>query len=300
MISVPYSVPKNIAIRNWFGSRPPSDIQNDHVFKILPLNELSDLELERIADPHRNENYQIIFIRSGTTICKIDMQSYNLSEKHIGYIYPGQIYQILPSTKADGFILSFTRDFFHLSVKRSLLGNQANLLGTKNSSQFLIDDFVKDDLHEIVTRIEKELSSARPLKYEVLKGLLRILLIHFSRISNGIMIGPSPDKNYKTVKNFFLMLEEKYRTNRMATDYSDALAVTTNFLNALLKKNTGFTTSYHIHQRILTEAKRLTVYSDITMKEIAYHLGFEDSAHFSKFFKKVAGESFKEFKKNIK
>jgi AraC-like DNA-binding protein len=33
------------------------------------------------------------------------------------------------------------------------------------------------------------------------------------------------------------------------------------------------------------------------MKEIAYHLGFSDSAHFSKFFKNTTGMNFTDFKK---
>ena len=42
-------------------------------------------------------------------------------------------------------------------------------------------------------------------------------------------------------------------------DYADALAVTTNYLNETLKTVSGFTTSYHIHQRVILEAKRLAV-----------------------------------------
>jgi len=297
MIPAKKTTPKNNAVKSCFSLLPPSEIQSNHLFKILLLHKLSNSELEKLAYPHRSRNYQIIFIKSGTAFCKIDMELYDLSEKHIGYIYPAQIYQIAPGKEIDGLILSFTREFFHLTVESFLLGNQANLIKEKSSAQFLVDGYIKEDIHEIVVRIEKEFTSARPFKYEVLKGLLKILLIYFSRNSNGTMISPSPNKNNKTIKKFFLLLEEKYNTKRMAKDYADKLAVTTNFLNDLLKKTTGSTTRYHIHQRILTEAKRLAVYSNIPMKEIAYKLGFEDLAHFSKFFKKASGESFKDFKK---
>jgi len=299
MITAQHIIPKNNRVKNCFSSLSPSEVQHDHLFKILPMHQLSNSELEKLAYPRQSNDYQIICIKSGTAICKIDMEVCNLSEKHMGYIYPAQIYQILPEKEINGFIISFSREFFHLSVESLLFGNQANFIRKNNSAQFLLDDYIKEDIHEIIFRIEKEFASTRPLKYEVLKGLLKILLIYFSRISNGMMINPSPHKNNKTVKKFFLLLEEKYSTKRMATAYADNLAVTTNFLNDLLKKTTGSTTSYHIHQRILTEAKRLAVYSNITMKEIAYQLGFEDMAHFSKFFKKTSGESFKDFKKRI-
>lgn len=75
------------------------------------------------------------------------------------------------------------------------------------------------------------------------------------------------------------------------------LAVTRDYLNESLKRRAGFTTSYFIHQWIIIEAKRLNTYSDVTLKEIAFQLGFDDLSQFSKFFKKASGLRFTEFKK---
>jgi AraC-like DNA-binding protein len=52
-----------------------------------------------------------------------------------------------------------------------------------------------------------------------------------------------------------------------------------------------------IQDRIISEAKKLFYYTDKSAKEIAYELGFEDSAHFSRFFKNVTGQNISEFKK---
>jgi AraC family transcriptional regulator, transcriptional activator of pobA len=45
------------------------------------------------------------------------------------------------------------------------------------------------------------------------------------------------------------------------------------------------------------EAKRLARYSDLSVKEVAYELGYEDVAHFSKFFKKNQGLAFSDFRR---
>jgi AraC family transcriptional activator of pobA len=60
---------------------------------------------------------------------------------------------------------------------------------------------------------------------------------------------------------------------------------------------TGFSAGHHIRQRVVLEAKRMGRYSDAGMKEIAYNLGFLDSAHFSSFFKTYGGINFSEFKR---
>jgi AraC family transcriptional activator of pobA len=75
------------------------------------------------------------------------------------------------------------------------------------------------------------------------------------------------------------------------------ISVTPNYLTEVVKKVTGNSASYHIQQRMVQEAKRLAMYSDANMKDIAYTLGFDDLSHFSKFFKNAAGMNFTEFKK---
>ena len=92
-------------------------------------------------------------------------------------------------------------------------------------------------------------------------------------------------------------LEKKFKEKKMVADYAAELFITPNYLNGIIKKMTGFSAGYHIRQRVVLEAKRLGRYSDAGMKEIAYSLGFEDSSHFSKFFKAVAGMNFSDFKK---
>jgi AraC family transcriptional activator of pobA len=44
------------------------------------------------------------------------------------------------------------------------------------------------------------------------------------------------------------------------------------------------------------EAKRLVSLGDVPLKEVAYHLGFEDVSHFSKLFKRCTGVTFSFFK----
>jgi AraC family transcriptional activator of pobA len=93
------------------------------------------------------------------------------------------------------------------------------------------------------------------------------------------------------------MTEMNFATRRAVADYASALCLSPNYLNETVKTVLGAPTSYHIQQRIMLEAKRLAVYSNYTMKQVAYHLGFDDLAHFSKFFKNASGECFSEFRR---
>lgn len=52
-----------------------------------------------------------------------------------------------------------------------------------------------------------------------------------------------------------------------------------------------------IQERIIAEAKRLFYYTDKSVKEISCDLGFEEVAHFSKFFKNCTSQNPSELKK---
>ena len=83
---------------------------------------------------------------------------------------------------------------------------------------------------------------------------------------------------------------------KSVTAYADQLCVTPNHLSVSIKRETGRPASDHIRQRIMQEAQRLVAAHDAPLKEIAYQLGFEDVAHFSKLFKRCHGVSFSSFK----
>ena len=69
-------------------------------------------------------------------------------------------------------------------------------------------------------------------------------------------------------------------------------------LNELSKRVTGITAGELIRNRVIEETKKLLYSSRMSGKEIAYELGFDDPAYFSRFFKKYTGTTLKEFRDN--
>jgi AraC-like DNA-binding protein len=73
---------------------------------------------------------------------------------------------------------------------------------------------------------------------------------------------------------------------KTANDFATRLSVHVNHLNRAVKEVTGKTTTAHISERIITEAKALLRHTDWNISEIGYCLGFEEPTHFNNFFKK--------------
>ena len=78
---------------------------------------------------------------------------------------------------------------------------------------------------------------------------------------------------------------------KSAKDYAENLSVHVNYLNRAVKEVTGKTTSAHISERIVNEAKAILQHTSWNISEIAYALGFEYPTYFNNFFKKQTGTS---------
>ena len=152
---------------------------------------------------------------------------------------------------------------------------------------------------EIGQKMKKEFSNYYLLRSEILSGLLNILMIHFSRKFLTRNDEMAYTKDAELVRNFKILLKKWFITKKLVADYASELCVTPNHLNRTVKKITGFTASHHIQQYIILEAKRQAIHSNGSMKEIAYLLGFDNLAHFSKFFKNNSGMNFTSFKKTL-
>lgn len=93
------------------------------------------------------------------------------------------------------------------------------------------------------------------------------------------------------VARFREAIEGLYRTGAGLEDYAGLLGVTPTQLRAACLKAAGAPPLNLVHARTVLEAKRALLYSSMTVAEVAYYLGFEDPAYFSRFFAKAVGQS---------
>lgn len=86
---------------------------------------------------------------------------------------------------------------------------------------------------------------------------------------------------------------------RTAQDYAQNLNLHTNYLNRAVKEVTGKSTTTHITERIVAEAKALLQHTDWNISEVAYALGFEYPTYFNNFFKKHTGTNPKSLRESV-
>ncbi|MDF2187325.1 helix-turn-helix transcriptional regulator [Paraflavitalea sp. CAU 1676] len=269
-------------------------------FEIHTMDWIAQNRFHQNELPHRHSYFVIIWVKSGSGVHFIDVDKYELENNTVYCLTPGQIHQLKVNGPVDGYVISFTADFITVNEDNiNLLFNTGLFYTFSHSPVIHVSPEMEEDMKGAVDKMLKEYSNFFLLRSEILRGYLKIFLIYLTRQFEGVDTQAQQPRNVELAKKFLSLLEQQYTTKKMVADYADQLAVTPNYLNEVVKKVSGFPASHHIQQRIILEAKRQAAYSEVSMKEIAWHLGFDDVAHFSKFFKNVSGTSFSDFRKEI-
>lgn len=260
------------------------------------LDELSPLGLEvravsMTADKpgenlgvHRDDHYIFILLETGESRIMIDFQVQCVKAPALLFVQPGQVHEYIGSSNASGWfmaadtlwigqlyqpVLHETASIGPLTVTPEQLTSLTGLLKVLESSR---NDtgmpYLKSILHSLVTAFAGMVAGLYAEQAGACKQALR---------GSAITVA------------FRQLLAAHYKTLKSPADYASKLNLSLSYLNETVKANTGFPVSYWIQQETMLEARRLLYYSKISVKEIAYQVGYDDPTYFSRVFKKVVG-----------
>ena len=266
-------------------------------FKIQTIQGLLDNGDELQDTVHSHNYYEMIWLIKGMGTLYADLHEYQIGNGSIFCIRPNQAHRFNLRADMEGFVFSFTDSFFKTAEQEFDWTGQISLCQIFSQSLHIhLAGDAEPAMKGIAALMLKEYENQFALGIELLKRYFRIFLIYMSRQIEETSKAAIQSRETRLLNAFMEMLEHNFKEKKMVADYAGKLCVTPNYLNRVIKKNTGFPARHHIKQRVLLEAKRLGRYSNAGMKQIAYSLGFSDSAHFSKFFKSGSGENFSDFK----
>lgn len=149
----------------------------------------------------------------------------------------------------------------------------------------------------IFEMMEKDFQSPGELQIGLMSAYLKIFLIHCVNTCTRGEPELSDDLGGKSIlKNFKALVNENFKKLHKVSEYAERMTITPKYLNQVVKSLLGQTAKEVIQEKIILNAKRELKYSDKSIKEIAYELGFEEPLYFSHFFKKCAGVSPSQFR----
>jgi AraC-like DNA-binding protein len=255
-------------------------------------------------EPHRHNYYTILWVRKGSGLHHIDFRSYDVKDDTIYFLTPEQVHHVQINRGAKGYVLLFTPDFLHeQGLSQHWIEDTGFFFRCDDLAPFhLTKEMNSHGLEHLVLHIQEEYTARKPFYLDGIGSWLKLFLLECKRFSHQSSIQVETRTNTKAqiVKQFRDLLENHYHEWHKVADYARELHITPNHLNEVISVETGTSAKDYILNRIMLEAKRYAGFADITAKEVAYTLGFDDPSHFSKLFRQQQNQSFSEFREHIR
>ena len=256
--------------------------------------------------PHRRKFYKIFHMTRGTGVLTIGLHRYEMGPNEIAFLHPDEIMSWqTTSEETGGHFCLIHPDYFgreadhvlHLFRQFAAFETDKAVIQLTETQSAAINGYF-----EVMYREDRGDSED---KKQAILIQLQMLLLESQRAGKNRMRTAAPE-GYGYIYRFLALLESAFQVQdrdsyvklKTATEFADQLHVHPNYLNSLVRSQTGKTLRDHIQDRLIHEAKSLLVQTDWGISEISDGLGFSGQAAFTSFFRKKANVSPSEFRKN--
>lgn len=260
------------------------------------------------SPPITNDCYSISFKKYVKGDLNYGRTKYDFTNGALIFIAPRQVMQWDKNVafEPNGFSINFHEDF----LKGTELAQQIKKYGffsyTANEALHLSPKEEKQ-IESIVENIEIEYQNNQDkFSKEIIISQLDTLLKYANRFYERQFINRKELSN-NLLEQFNHYLNSYFESGKLQENgipnieqIADKLSVSQRYLSDTLKKETGKTTTEHLHLFLIDEAKNILLQPNKTVSEVAYDLGFEYPAYFSRLFKKKEGISPTEYREKYK
>jgi AraC family transcriptional activator of pobA len=249
--------------------------------------------------PHRKDYYFFAFVEQGDSRHWIDFTSYTIKPGHFYFTVPQQIHLKEESKPVKGYIAGFTEEFLLLEENR-MLRRLPIIQNPAGAHEIVLRAEEIIYIEDVMRMMANEYKTDGAWQNQMLSSWLRVLIIYLSRIYTEQFGESKLTQNHCLLKSFQELIGEHHAQLHDVGAYANLLNITPGYLNDVIKQQSGKTAISHIHNRLVVEAKRKLLHTDLSVKQIADELGFEDSAYFNRFFKRLTDSTPIAFRQQIR
>jgi AraC family transcriptional activator of pobA len=247
--------------------------------------------------PHVHRNlHQLIFVLRGRGISHAEGAMVAFRPPAMVCVPAGTVHGFDFEPGTYGFVMSMTDDF---TREVALREPGIRVLFTDPATvEFKGEVLRSSGLPQTFNLLTREFESSLPGHALALEGLLKVILADALRLSHTSteLMQSAASRRRMLVMRFREAVEDAFRDGRSLADYAYMLNVSQSRLRKACLGVTEQSPMQIVHARVLLEAKRQLLYTSMSVREIAYALGFDDPAYFTRFFSQRTGMSPRTFR----
>ena len=262
-----------------------------------PFFEVTDLSLDTHCILSKNqvsEYYNVFWIADGNGTYQIDFNEFQVKNSGIFCLSPGQVFSVQSEKAKQGYQITFNKDFYCVETHgKEIACNGVIFNNVHRASVVSVGPTEQVAFQGLIDQMIQELKGKGNAHKDMLESYLRMFLIKTLRLVD--LQRPeyqvAKTNTDRTAETFITLVEKHFREEHTVTGYAEKLFISPKSLSKRLNTQGYATPLQIIKDRLILEAKRQLKFSSKTIKEIAFELGFDDPAYFSRLFSKGTGSS---------
>ncbi len=248
-----------------------------------------------IDHPHAHNFYVAVLFTHGSGMHEVDFTTYDIKPGALFFLNPGQTHHWELSDDVKGFIFLHTRGFYELHYTHNRLSGFPFYYSIHNTPCLYLSPTDSNRITALFEGIYTESHSPAPMQHNALLSLVDLVYTYSARLYPDTVDTETDNSYYTKFRKFEALVEKHFRTEKSPSYYAGLMAVTPRHLNRMAQAVTGKTATDIILDRVLLEAKKELVLQHDSFANIAYALGYDDYAYFSRLFKNREGQTPSEF-----
>lgn len=271
-----------------------------------------DFEISRIEDkqvllrlgqkPRRDNFYVVFLIEDGSGIYTIDFEQYSVDRHMMFCIAPEQVHFWELTSAVSGWVILFREDFLTKHQAYNLIGfpEDFSVFNWDTPSGFLLSETYHGRFEMLSHILVSEFRNQDFFRRELaIQSTLLLLLVNAQRASTREVQQPISAGD-RLVREFVAFVNANYKQTQKVQEFADHLGVTASHLSDTVSEIIGLPPQKIIHRRVVLEAKRLLIHTDLPASTITNMLGFSDASYFGRFFKREVGETTKNYRQRFR
>jgi AraC family transcriptional activator of pobA len=262
-------------------------------FYVNTLQDHLETRHKDIALPHKHNFYLAVLFTKGTGTHEVDFTSYAVQPGALFFLSPGQTHHWELSKDTDGYIFFHTQPFYDLHYTHNKISHFPFFYSMHTLPCMYPGHTSLKKISLLFAMLLQENNSHQVLKKQAILSLVDLIYTESARAytPQKTAVTTMQDNYYDKFRGLEELVEKHYTAEKSPSAYAGMLSISAKHLNRITQAVVGKTAGDVILDRILLEAKKALIAQRNSFSEIAFSLGYDDYAYFSRLFKKKTGET---------
>jgi AraC family transcriptional regulator, transcriptional activator of pobA len=240
--------------------------------------------------PHAHPNHsQLLLVTEGGGTIQVEAETWRTEAPCLLVIPATAVHAITFVPGTDGFVVTAAASFLDVAI-----GPDKDIGAAAKAARHYTLTHAEIEEHGLLDafhRLDREFVWSAPGRRTAVTAHLQRILVALARLAQAQRRETSaePRRDADLVLRYRELIELHFRSGLPLAFYAGKLGVTHSRLNAVCRSVMGESALKLLHARQMIEAQRNLLYTSMSVAEVAYAVGFEDPAYFSRFFSARAG-----------